>query len=256
MLIVANWKIKLNVPQSLMLAQQLAARQRQLPAGTEAVICPSVVSLPGVAAKLQGSAWQLGAQDCFWETRGAFTGGISPADLKEFGCRYVIIGHSEQRQHFGVTDEHVHRKLETALRTGLTPILCIGEDWEQRSTQQKDYVLIHQLQSSLQGVMLGSADRLVVAYEPVWAISTGGTGIEAAPSEVEYASEVIRHIVVDLFGAAVLASRIQIIYGGSVNPRNVASFTTLPAMNGVLVGGASLDADQFFQVIQAAASSK
>lgn len=252
MLVIANWKMKLNVAASQALAQTLVAEARTVPAGTEIVVCPTYLSLASVAAKLKGSDIKLGAQDSFWEAQGAFTGEISPDDLREHGCVYVILGHSERRQHLGETDEQIHRKLEAALRAKLIPILCVGEDWQQRSDKQKDFVLIRQLQGALQGVSLGPNDRIVVAYEPVWAISTGGTGIEATPEEVQYAGDVIRHIVIDLFGAAAWPNRIQAIYGGSVNPGNVASFTSLPAMGGVLVGSASLSAGEFLRVIQAA----
>lgn len=256
MLIIANWKMKLNVAASQLLAQDLRSRLGTPPAGTEVVVCPSYLSLANVAAKLKGSAIKLGGQDCFWEAQGAYTGEIAPDDLCEHGCAYVILGHSERRLYLGETDEQIHRKLEAALRAKLTPVLCVGEDWQQRSAKQKDYVLIRQLQGALQGVSLGPTDRIVIAYEPVWAISTGGTGIEATPEEVQYAGDVIRHIVIDLFGASLWPNRIQAIYGGSVNTGNVGAFTSLPAMSGVLVGGASLKADEFVQVIQAATGSK
>jgi len=252
MLAIANWKMKLDVLQSVALAQAMVKSARHLPQGAEVVLCPTFLSLAHVAAAVKGSTLRLGAQDCFWETQGAFTGEVSPADLRQLNCQYVILGHSERREHMQETDGQVHRKLEAALRTGLTPVLCIGENYQERSGSQKDYVLIRQLQAALQGVTLGPDDRLVVAYEPVWAISTGGTGIEATPDEVQYASEVIRHIIIDLYGAAVLQRSVQIVYGGSVNPSNVASFTQLPTLHGVLVGSASLDAATFLAVISAA----
>lgn len=252
MLVIANWKMKLDVSQSVALAQALVKLTRHLPPDVEVVLCPSFLSLVHVAGQLQGGALGLGAQDCFWETLGAFTGEVSPADLRALGCQYVLLGHSERREQLQETDEQVHRKLEAAVRAGLTPVLCVGENYQQRADNQKDYALIRQLQSALQGVPLGPDDRLVIAYEPVWAISTGGMGIVATPAEVQYASEVIRHIVIDLYGLVALERRVRIIYGGSVNPANVASFTQLPTMDGVLVGNASLDAGQFVALIQAA----
>lgn len=256
MIFIANWKMKMGLSTTLALTRTLTHQLRQLPEGTEVVVCPSYLSLPAVAPLLKGSLLQLGAQDCFWEAQGAFTGEISPRDLNEQGCRFVILGHSERRLHLHETDEQVHRKVEAALASSLVPVLCIGENYEQRAGNQKDYVLIRQLQVALQGVALGADDRMIIAYEPVWAISTGGVGIEATPQEVQYAGEVIRHIVIDLFGKAALEQKVQIIYGGSVNPGNVRSFTSLPVISGVLVGGASLKADEFIAVIQAATSSK
>lgn len=252
MLFIANWKMKMNVTETLTLTQALVRQARQIPPDTEVIVCPSYLSLAAVSKSLKGSRLQLGAQDCFWEQSGAFTGEISPRDLREQGCQFVILGHSERRQHLGETDEQVHRKLEAALNAGLIPVLCVGEDYAERAGHQKDYVLIRQMQGALQGVALASDQRLVVAYEPVWAISTGGVGIVATPEEVLYASEVIRHTIIDLFGAAALGRNAQIIYGGSVNPANVAEFTALKTMQGVLVGAASLNPAEFVAVMQAA----
>ncbi len=253
MLVVANWKMKLDAAQSVALAGAMVRQERILPADVEVVVCPSHVSLTAVGEKIKGSRIGLGAQDCFWEVTGAYTGEVSPGDVYAAGCRFVILGHSERRQHVGETDEQVHRKVIAALRAGLVPMVCVGEDWQQRGDQQKDYVLIRQLQTALQGVVLGARERLVVAYEPVWAISTGGVGIEATPPEVQYACEVIAHVVTDLFGAATRNARVPIIYGGSVNPSNVAAFTRLPRVAGVLVGAASLNVSQFVDLINAAA---
>lgn len=252
MLFIANWKMKMDVSSTVALTDALVQKVRSVPERAEVVLCPSYLGLTAVAARLKGTEVKLGAQDCFWEGQGAFTGEVSPDDLRMQGCRFVILGHSERRQYLAETNEQIHRKLQAALRAGLTPVLCIGEDYQQRANNQKDYVLIKQLQEALQGTALGPEDRLVVAYEPVWAISTGGVGIEATPDEVQYASEVIRHIMIDLFGAAILKQNVQIVYGGSVNPGNVKSFMALPVMDGVLVGGASLKADEFIKLIQAA----
>src|SRR3989338_1591804 len=252
MLFIANWKMKIDVATTIALTDALSQKVRTLPEEAEIVLCPSYLGLMVVSARLKGSGVKLGAQDCFWEGQGAFTGEVSPDDLRMQGCKFVILGHSERRQYLAETNEQIHRKLQAALRAGLTPVLCIGEDYQQRANNQKDYVLIKQLQEALQGIALGQEDRLVVAYEPVWAISTGGVGIEATPDEVQYASEVIRHIIIDLFGAASLKQNVQIVYGGSVNPNNVKAFTALPAMSGVLVGGASLKAEEFIKLIRAA----
>lgn len=252
--VIANWKMNLDVGASAQAAVELASRLRSVPAGKTVVVCPSFLALTRVAAALQGSTIALGGQDCFWEARGAFTGQVSPADLARQGCRYVILGHSEQRTQLGETDEQVHRKLEAALAAALTPILCVGEDYDARSEGQKDNVLIRQVNGALSGISLAAAQQLIIAYEPVWAISTGpGTvGIEATPEEVTYAAEVIRHVVVDLVGRDRFLTNVRVIYGGSVTAATVRRFSGLPNIAGVLVGSASLRPADFLAVVAAA----
>lgn len=252
--IIANWKMNLDVATSAQAAGELASRLRSVPAGKSVVVCPSFLAFSRVATTLHGSAVGLGAQDCYWEQKGAFTGEVSPADLVQQGCTHVIIGHSERRSHLGETEEQVHRKLEAALASGLTPILCVGENYDARSEGQKDNVLIRQLSSALQGISLDSSAQLIVAYEPVWAISTGpgSVGIEATPEEVTYAGEVIRHVLVDLVGRDRFVTNVRLIYGGSVTAATVGNFTHLPNIAGVLVGSASLKPVDFLAVIAAA----
>ncbi len=216
--------------------------------GVEKVICPPFPSLLAAAALLKGTGIGLGAQNMHWEDSGAFTGEVSPLMVKEF-CRYVILGHSERRAHFCETDEIVHRKLLTAQKHDLIPILCVGETLEERERGETCAVVGRQVRSALPGVAREFAARLVIAYEPVWAIGTGRA------ARVEDAAEVIggviRPILAEAFGEEV-AQSVRVLYGGSVNASNAAAFLQHPEIDGALVGGASLKANEFIGIVQAA----
>lgn len=242
-LVVANWKMKLGVSASRELATELKRARFN---GVEIVVCPSFVNLLAVVDVLKKTGVQIGAQNCFWESSGAYTGEVSPAELYEAGCRYVIIGHSERRQYLRETDSDVHHKVKAALAAGLIPIVCVGETFEQRQQGGQDYVLIDQTVKALEGISLLPPQQLVVAYEPVWVI---GSGQAIEPAEAGAAHQVIRQTLIDIFPLSVVADSIRIIYGGSVNESNVKSFTALPHTSGVLVGGASLHPADFIALV-------
>ena len=243
-IVIANWKMKLSSAESQKLAMAIKNKAR---GEAEIVICPSFISLAEVGKVLAGSAVKLGAQDCFWESSGAFTGEVSAQQLKEVGCDYVILGHSERRQHLAETDEMVHKKVKIALSSGLAPIICVGETFQERQDGAKDYILIQQVTKALEGVEIKPEQKVVVAYEPVWVI---GSGQAIEPQEAMAAHQVIYQTLLDLFPLGLVGSNFRIIYGGSVDESNVASFTRLENTFGVLVGGASLKADDFLAIIK------
>jgi triosephosphate isomerase len=249
-IIAGNWKCHLTLSEATALARQLKTTCEN---GTvEVVVCPPFTALSSVAQALKGSRIGLGAQDLFWEPQGAFTGAISPVMLVDAGCRYVIIGHSERRAHFGETDETVRRKLAAALQRGLTPIVCIGETLAQREAQQTFDVLTRQLDGALKGLAAADAGRVILAYEPVWAI---GTGRNATPQQAQEAHAFIRSWVSKRFGPE-LAASLRIQYGGSVTAANAAGLLEQPDVDGALVGGASLTADVFSAIVKAAVEAK
>lgn len=247
-LIVANWKMKLGHKESVELAKAVAEKFKYFEAA-DVGVCPNFVSLLKVKDALKGTKVEVGAQDVFWEGKGAYTGEISPDLLSEAGCKFAIIGHSERRKYLMVNYEMVHRMIKAVLRVeGLTPIVCIGENWDERKTDRRDFVLYDQLQQALSGIDISVNQQVVVAYEPIWAIGSG-TAIE--PSEAEYAHKIIRLTLNDIFGMSVVNENFKIIYGGSINSKNVKGFVNLENLDGLLVGGASLDADEFYRVAEA-----
>ena len=210
----------------------------------EIVVCPPFVDLPAAVEAAKGSNLSIGAQDMHWEKEGAFTGEISSGMLLAVGCTHVIIGHSERRQYFGETDDTVNMKLKVALEAGLTPIVCVGEVLEEREAGLTDDVLRRQCLRAFHAISAKKAAKLVVAYEPVWAI---GTGEVATPDDAQEAAAAIRSRVSEFHDAGTAAS-VRILYGGSVKPDNVAPIMAQPDVDGALVGGASLDAGQFAQI--------
>jgi len=245
-IVVGNWKMKLNLKESIKLAKQLKKTIKRTKGKIEVGVCPSYTSLYSVSATLAGSQIKLGAQDMFWEETGAFTGEISPLMLRDYGCQMVIIGHSERRQNLGETDAMVHKKIKTALNQKLLPILCVGEDFQQRSENQTDYVVIQQVTKALEGIDLKEDDKIVIAYEPVWVI---GSGQAIEPEETEHVHNLINHILIDLFADNLVKTNFRIIYGGSVDSTNVNLFTDLDITDGVLVGNASLEAEEFVKIV-------
>ena len=218
----------------------------------EVVVCAPFTALSSVNQLLRGSRIGLGAQDMFWEPRGAFTGEISPTMLLDVGCRYVIIGHSERRAYFGETDESVHRKLAAALTHHLIPIVCVGETLTEREAHQTFDVLTRQLTGALSHCERWDCAQMVLAYEPVWAI---GTGKNATPEQAQEAHAFIRQWLAKRCGAS-SAEAIRIQYGGSVNATNAASLLQQSDVDGALVGGASLNADTFSAIVRAAVKAK
>ena len=220
-------------------------------AGVEKVLCPPYLAIPAIAEMLQGSGLGLGAQNLYWQEKGAFTGEVAPNMVKEF-CQYVIIGHSERRTYFGETDESVNKKLHAALKVGLIPIVCVGETLQQYEAGSTSEVVRMQIREGLAGVDAASAPGIVVAYEPVWAIGTGKASSGENANHVH--QRVIRPALSDLFGSA-NADAIRILYGGSVTAANAAEFFAYPDIDGALVGGASLKADEFVAITKAAVRS-
>jgi len=247
--IIANWKMSLDVEQSVNLLKAVKNKISGKDA-VHTVVCPSYTALLPVSEILKGTSIELGAQDCFWEERGAYTGEISPADLVKIGCKYVILGHSERRKYLGETNEMIHKKVRVAYQNGLTPVLCIGENWDERSSGKKDFTLIKQVTESLEGITMDSSRHLIMAYEPAWAISTS-EGIEPEPEEIQYANEVIRHILIDLYSKDFVEKNVRIVYGGSVKGNNVESFLELPSVRGFLVGGAAQKVEPFLELVEA-----
>ena len=217
-------------------------------ADVEKVLCPPFVAIPAVAEALRGAGIGLGAQNLHWEEKGAFTGEVSPAMVKEF-CQYVIIGHSERRTYFGETDESVNKKLHAAMKAGLIPIVCVGETLEQYEAGSTSDVVSRQLRVGLAGVDTASAARIVVAYEPVWAIGTGKASSGENANFVH--QQVIRPALRELFGAQT-ADAIRIQYGGSVTAANASEFFAYADIDGALIGGASLKPDEFVAITKAA----
>jgi triosephosphate isomerase len=214
----------------------------------EKVLCPPFMALVPVAALLQGTDIGLGAQDLYWEAKGAFTGQISPGMVAEF-CQYAIIGHSERRAYFGETDETVNKKIVAAFSAGLTPIVCIGETLSEYESGQTAEVVSHQIRAGLKALPADLAPKLVVAYEPVWAIGTGraSTAVDANVVIRDH----IRKPLSEMFGVET-AQSIRILYGGSVTAANAAEFFGQTDIDGALVGGASLKLDDFVRITQAA----
>lgn len=246
-IVAGNWKMNTAVEEAVMLVRELVPSIAAI-AGVEKVVCPPFVSLTSVAPLL-GTEVALGAQNVFYEDKGAYTGEISPTMLAPL-CRYVIIGHSERRQYFGETDEIVNRKVHAAMRHGLRPIVCVGENFQQNEAGETEAVVTSQVRRSLANV--ADARSLVVAYEPVWAIGTGrpATGVGA-----NAVIGLIRQTLSELFGPEVAAA-IRIQYGGSVTAANAAEFFGQPEIDGALVGGASLRASEFAAIVAAAARAR
>jgi triosephosphate isomerase len=215
--------------------------------GVEKVICPPYISILAVANLLAGTDIGLGAQNMHWEEKGAFTGEVSPAMVKEL-CGYVILGHSERRQYFGETDQTVNKRVLAAQKHGIIPIVCVGETLEENEAGQTADVVRRQTLAALEGVSADFAPSLVVAYEPVWAIGTGRASSGENAQQVH--GQVIRSVLVELFGQEI-AEKIRILYGGSVTGANAAEFFSQPDIDGALVGGASLK-DDFVLIAQAA----
>lgn len=216
--------------------------------GVEAVVCPPFTALEAVAGVCAEAGIALGAQNMHWEDSGAFTGEISPVMLRDVGCKYVIIGHSERRQFFGETNETVNLKIKAALKHKLIPIMCVGETLEQRETGITDKVCREQVVGGLEGLDSTALEKLVVAYEPVWAI---GTGKSASAKDAEHVINYIRQVLAELLGKAA-AENIRIQYGGSVKPDNIDELMAQPNIDGALVGGASLKADSFSALVRGA----
>lgn len=242
-LIAGNWKMYKTVAESVETVKMLVDYTRDV--NIDVMIAPPFTSLFSVFQIIKNSKIQLGAQNLFCEKEGAFTGEISPSMLVSTGCRYVIIGHSERRHYFSETDESVNKKIKISLDFGLIPIMCVGETESQREDKKTFSVLDKQMQKGLEGLSLDVKRTLVIAYEPVWAIGTGKT---ALPDQVQEVHSYLRTVLEKNFGN-ILAKSTRILYGGSVKSDNISNLMALPDVDGALVGGASLNAATFSQII-------
>ena len=246
-IIAGNWKMNKTVPEALELVNGIKNVLRDIKE-VEIVVCPPATALIEVAGVVQGSNIGLGAQNVYWEESGAYTGEISCLMLKEIGCRYVIIGHSERRKYFGETNDSVNKKVKTVLKYNLTPIVCVGERLEQREANQTFEVVKDHVQGALQGFSAEEVKRMIVAYEPVWAIGTGKT---ATPQQAQEVHAFIRKLLQELYSQEV-ADLVRIQYGGSIKPDNITDLMAQADVDGGLVGGASLNLDSFVEIIQEA----
>jgi triosephosphate isomerase len=245
--IAGNWKMNLARAAAVELAQALAAKAGEY-SGVDIAVCPPSVYLEAVRGAIGNSAVGLGAQNCHHEAKGAFTGEIAPQMLVDLGCKYVILGHSERRHIFKETSGDVSKKVTAALAAGLTPIVCLGELRQERQAGRTKAVVTEQLDGSLAGLSADQVARIVLAYEPVWAI---GTGVVATPQQAEEVHADLRNLLADRYNSQV-ASQVRIQYGGSVTAENAGSLLSQPNIDGALVGGASLKAESFLGILAAA----
>lgn len=248
--VAGNWKMNKTISEAQALVSAMVTSLRDIK-GVEIVLCPPFTSISASIDLLHGTDIGLGAQNMHWEMKGAFTGEISPGMVAE-NCHYVIIGHSERRKWFAETDEMVNKKVLTALKVGLVPIVCIGETEQEYESQQTGNVVTRQLREGCKEIPMDSAANLVIAYEPIWAIGTGraSTGENAEKVINQY----IRQNLGNIFSEKI-AQTIRILYGGSVTPENAKEFFKLPNIDGALVGGSSLKAEDFIAIVKAAIQS-
>jgi len=247
---IANWKMN---PVTLQEAKQLfnLMEKKIKSKNTEIIICPPFIYLEPLSKLLQVTSYKpqakLGAQDVFWEEKGAFTGEISVTMLKEIGCQYVIIGHSERRQYLKETDEMVNKKVKATLKKNLIPIICIGESLKQKQNNKRDFIIFNQINKALEGVSVKKNQKIIIAYEPIWAI---GTGHSINSQEAEDSIKKIKYAIINLYSLNLVQNNFQIIYGGSVDSTNIKSFIDQSTIDGVLVGGASLKIDEVVKMIE------
>lgn len=245
-IIAGNWKMFKTVPESTSFIE--AVKGQAEVEGVESVICAPFTNLPALVEAVKGTNIKIGAQNLHFEDNGAFTGEISGVMLKDLGVDYVVIGHSERRQYFNETDETVNKKVHAAFRHGLTPIVCVGEKLEEREADQTKDVCKVQTEAAFAGLAADQAAKVVVAYEPIWAIGTGKSSTSQDANEV---ISYIRGVIKDLYNEEV-ANAVRIQYGGSVKPENVAEYLGQSDIDGALVGGASLQPESYIALVQGA----
>ena len=246
-IIAGNWKMNKTQDEARTLVEGLKNVLKTVD-DVDIVVCPPFTSLEQVARVIEGTNIQLGAQDVHWEDTGAYTGEIAPLMLKDLGCQYIIVGHSERRIYFGETNESVNKKAKAVLKYNLTPIICVGERLEQREAAQTFTVIEDQLKGAVQDIGPEEIKRIVIAYEPVWAIGTGRT---ATPQQAQEAQNFIRNLLKKLYNEEV-ANSVRIQYGGSVKPENIADLMVEEDVDGALVGGASLKLESFIKIVKGA----
>ncbi|RMH54669.1 MAG: triose-phosphate isomerase [Candidatus Hydrogenedentota bacterium] len=248
--VVGNWKMNMTRSEALALVRSLKVKLQERP-DVETGVCPPFTALAAVAELLRDTAIGWGGQNMFHEDSGAYTGEISPPMLADLGCRYVILGHSERRQYFGETDEGVAKKVAAAHRHGLTPIVCVGETLQQREAGETETVVAVQVRNGLSGLSTDQMRHTIIAYEPVWAIGTGRT---ATPEDANAVHATIRTLLAEMFDS-MTAETVRIQYGGSVKPSNAADLLSQREIDGALVGGASLKAEDFVAIVKSAPKS-
>jgi triosephosphate isomerase len=246
--IAGNWKMHKNLKETADLINDIKAQLAGKTLKADVIVCPTFTNLSAASELIKGSVIKLGAQNMYFEDFGAYTGEISADMLKSVGCEYVILGHSERRTIFHESDETINKKLKKALSAGLKPIFCIGETLQERESDKMKQVLKTQVTEGLKGISEGDFGKIIIAYEPVWAIGTGKT---ATPQQAEEAHAYIRGLVKDLYSAKA-AEGVVIQYGGSVKPDNAKELLSQPDIDGALVGGACLKGDSFAGIITAA----
>ncbi len=242
-IIAGNWKMNMTPDAAKALVTELAPLVKD--AACDVVVCPPYVNLCAVAKCIEGTNIKLGAQNIHWADKGAFTGEISADMLKAFGVEYAIIGHSERRQYFGETDETVNARTKAAIAAGITPIVCVGETLEQREAGETDAFVAGQTVAALKDIAASDVEKLVIAYEPIWAIGTGKTATNEQANETV---GVVRKAIEGAYSKEV-ASKVRIQYGGSMNPKNASDLMAMDEIDGGLIGGASLKADDFSKVV-------
>jgi triosephosphate isomerase len=243
-IIAGNWKMYKTIPEAKTLVSGLMSKLGGM-TKVEVVFCPPFTALSAVKELVKGTSFGLGAQNLYWKEQGAFTGEVSPLMLKDIGCDYVIIGHSERREHFGETDLTVNSKIKAALAVGIKPIVCVGESLAQREAGETKSLIKRQTEGALAGIPATAIPDLVIAYEPIWAIGTGKSSNGQDANEV---CGLIRSTVASMFGADA-AQKMRIQYGGSVKPENIKEFMDQPEIDGALVGGASLEVESFSKIV-------
>jgi len=248
-MMAGNWKMYKDINEAISLVNDIKRSVYDIN-NVDIVVIPPYVDLSDVSEMLLESNIMLGAQNCYWEAEGAFTGEISAKMLKSVGCRYVVIGHSERRKYFGETDETVNRKVKAVIDAGLVPIVCVGETLEEREQARTLEVVRGQVTAALKGFTEEYIDSLVIAYEPVWAIGTGKT---ATPHEAQEVHAMIRNLLKEMYSTS-LSEGIRIIYGGSVKPDNAESLMKEKDIDGGLIGGASLKTYSFVDLIKTTSS--
>ena len=242
-IIAGNWKMNNTIAEAVQLVEKI--KKSPLKEDVEVVVAVPFTSLVGVKKAIEGSRIKLAAQNMHWEDKGAYTGEISPLMLKEIGIDYCIIGHSERRQYFNETDETVNKKAKAALKYNIKPIICVGETLEQRENNEAEQIVEKQLLKALEGVEIGKIKDIVIAYEPIWAIGTGKT---ASSDDADKMCAFIRRIIGNKYGEQA-SKAIRIQYGGSVKPNNIKELMDRENIDGALVGGASLVAEDFVKIV-------
>ena len=245
-IIAGNWKMNKTSTEAVQLVKELLSKVSDVK-DVDMVVCPPFTSLESVAWVLGEGPVKIGAQNMHWSEGGAYTGEVSAKMLLTIGCQYVILGHSERRALFGESNADVNKKLRATLATSLIPIVCVGEKLEEREKGQTEHIVRDHVLGAFEGFSVAQLQRVILAYEPVWAIGTGKT---ASPEQANEVHAFIRNVLEDKFGEP-LAKSIRIQYGGSVKPENAASLLSQPEIDGALVGGASLDAESFSRIIKA-----